>query len=653
MKQIIKLIFVLFCSISATFSQDGFSYKDYDWDKVEKSNDLTESELLKDQITIFEKKTNEFLLMNDNIVNCVLEHKIIRLNSDKGIENNNKFYVSNGGSLEVYLQKARAISPKGKVIELSATDVKVATDENGDPSYQYFAFEGIEKGSVIEYVHIMTFPVNYSGVEVKVQSYYDKKNVTYELICPSHLEFKIKSVNGLPEFKKDTTDDGKTRYAFNVEKIEGLVDESLGAYQAHLQKYYYQLFKNLITGKSNFYNYEDVTKSIYQNMFTPLTSKETKGINKIIKDSKLSDAKDLREKIFLLENYLKRTYVVFDVSFEGSFDITSILKTKMTNDDGLTRIMLNCLRLLDIDFELVLACNRYENKFIEDFQGYNFLKEYMIYIKELDGYFTASIVSKFGFPSSDLVYAKGLFIKEIKLNGLVSSIGEVKEIKGKGMDASVDEIITYAKLMEDNINVEIDIERRTSGYKAAYQSFLDVVSEKQKTEFKEEYLNYIDNETTPTEIVYENDSSIYYGYKPFIGKAKMKSGNFIEQAGDKLLFKVGMLIGPQSDLYNSKERKQEVENECLKKYIRTIKFEIPSNYEVKNLKDLIIDIQPAYNNNAMGFVSSYKIENNVLIITVNEWYNTIIVPVEHYKSYEDVVNAAANFNKIKLVLQKK
>ena len=54
----------------------------------------------------------------------------------------------------------------------------------------------------------------------------------------------------------------------------------------------------------------------------------------------------------------------------------------------------------------------------------------------------------------------------------------------------------------------------------------------------------------------------------------------------------------------------------------------------------------------MGFVSTYDVKDNTLIVTVKEWYGTIIIPVSEYKSYENVVNAAADFNKLVVVLQK-
>ena len=653
-KKILVALIVLTSCLSFSQSQEveKFYYDTYDWKKVPETVQLTVEELEKDEVTILEKKYTQFYFKNQSLVKCVLEHKIIRLNNDVAIENNNKYYVSNYGSTEVVLQKARVINPDGKIIELSVKDIQVALDENGNPDYQYFAFEGIQIGSVIEYLHVMLFDPEFSGTEVRVQSSDLKKNVEYEVIVPMHLEFKIKSINGLPDFVLDTLEKDYNRYFMHSPKIEGVEAESSSAYKANVQKFYYMLYKNTSTNKSNIYNYQDVTKNIHSNMYTPLTSKELKLIKNFIKLSKANLETTTLNKVIKLEDYLKSTIAIQEDGFQGSDFLPFIFKNKRTDEVGATKLMVNCLRFMNINFELVLTCDRFNDKFITDFQGYNFLKNYLIYINELDGYFEANLLTSFGYPSYEYIFTEGLFIKEIKIGELVSSVGAVKKIKGNIMDESSDDINAYAVIDEDKANVTIQLERVNSGYKAVYQSFIDYTSEEQRKEIKDEFLNYIDNEIKPENVVFENDSSKYYGVKPFIGRCTLKSPNFIEQAGDKMLFKIGMLIGPQANLYNSKERKLPVETEYLKVYNRTITLEIPTGYNVKNLSELVFNVSPEFDNKAVGFTSSYIVKDNKIIVTVKEWYNTVNVSVANYKEYENVINAAADFNKLVIVLQK-
>jgi len=73
---------------------------------------------------------------------------------------------------------------------------------------------------------------------------------------------------------------------------------------------------------------------------------------------------------------------------------------------------------------------------------------------------------------------------------------------------------------------------------------------------------------------------------------------------------------------------------------------------VKNPEDLVFNITPDTQNNSAGFVSSYELKGNQLVVTVFEYYNETSYPVSQYFIYENVMNAAADFNKVVLVMDK-
>jgi len=53
-----------------------------------------------------------------------------------------------------------------------------------------------------------------------------------------------------------------------------------------------------------------------------------------------------------------------------------------------------------------------------------------------------------------------------------------------------------------------------------------------------------------------------------------------------------------------------------------------------------------------AFISSYVQKGNELIVTNEEFYNVLEYPLEVFEKYREVINAAADFNKITLVLSK-
>ena len=128
----------------------------------------------------------------------------------------------------------------------------------------------------------------------------------------------------------------------------------------------------------------------------------------------------------------------------------------------------------------------------------------------------------------------------------------------------------------------------------------------------------------------------------------------LEKAGNKLLFKLGELIGNQVQMYQEKPRQLPAEMPFAHVEERKISFEIPQGYTIKNPEDINIDVQYKKDNVVtMGFVSSYKVVNNVLEVYVLETYHELKYPLKEFETFKKVINSSADFNKIVLVLEKK
>jgi hypothetical protein len=144
------------------------------------------------------------------------------------------------------------------------------------------------------------------------------------------------------------------------------------------------------------------------------------------------------------------------------------------------------------------------------------------------------------------------------------------------------------------------------------------------------------------------------GINNFVMNVDFKSNHFLETAGPRVLFKVGELIGPQVEMYREESRMTPIENDYNRGYERSIEVKIPAGYQVRNADDLNISV--VYKDGDKEpylFVSSYTLNGSVLKITVKEYYKEIYAPIERYEDYRKVINAAADFNKVTLVLEKK
>jgi len=651
MKPLLSALLFLLVAVNST--AQGF-YEDYNWEKVPKTYTVSDDELKEDEIIVFEKRSLELIAPeNKDYVQRMLVHTITLLNSDKAIEDNNKMYVANGPESTVIKQQARVIIPGGKIIELNEADIQESKDEEGRVEYRYFALDGIEKGCYIEYLHYIERSPNYTGAVMLMQSDVIKKDIELDIICPKSLEYQIYPINKMPEFQRDSTAYSVRRMFVHELNVPALEKEPWSAYDALLQKCYYKVNKNNDAKTSNFYNYTAVTKIIHGNMYKAPSKKTKKAMQKFIHQAGADEGDDLEARIRALENKIKSDINLIEFNIIGSFDIDFILSTKLTNSEGMTKLMLQLLREMGVKHELVITSDKTENPFLTEFEGYNFLEENLIYINDLDKYMSPNFISRLGFPPYSYTNTKGLFIKEVGINDMVTGVGKVKEIKGIKGDLSVDEINTKVTFENELTDCSIELERKATGYKSEYpQAFLDFVDEDRKKEVLDEFLLYIDKDAKLENVVYENDNSTATGVKPLIGKATFNGASFIEKAGDKTLLKAGLLIGPQAELYNQDKRILPVETAYTRQYKRNIVIEIPAGQAIKNPDVLVFNVQPDTLLNSAGFISSYEMKGSQLIVTIFEYYNQTNYSASDYYIYENVMNAAADFNKVVLIFEK-
>jgi len=144
--------------------------------------------------------------------------------------------------------------------------------------------------------------------------------------------------------------------------------------------------------------------------------------------------------------------------------------------------------------------------------------------------------------------------------------------------------------------------------------------------------------------------------QPLVLHTVTRSGELIEQAGNKLLLKIGMAIGPQVEMYQEKPRQEAVDMDFPHIEERKIDFVIPAGYSISNPNDL--KISEVYKDKesgelTMGFVSDYEVKGNILSVHIMEQYRRATYPLSQFLQFQKIINASADFNKIVLVLEKK
>jgi len=657
MNKLISLltIFVIIIA-SPIYAQDQTrEYKAYKWEEAPKLTN-TDLDTSNNSIVIFNKSFHEYVYEGDILYEYKTIHKRVKLITNVGIEKNNKVYIPLQDKDEVVMEKARVIKNDGSIRELKSDEIKEAYDQESGTKYHYFAFEGIEIGCEIEYLYcIKQFP-SLNGSVNTIQLSVPILSSETKYITPINLIFKFKSYNGCPDAVYDTTEKERNVWVIKKDSIPRLKEEESSALNANMMKYAMKLDRNTSNGKKDIYSYGPIASKIYDNIYNNLDSKDLKAINSVIKDMKLDETNE-EAKIRAVENYLKTNFIYHESDDPDKLLLPKIVSNKAYNDFGAVKLFANIFTKLDIETEIVLTCDRFENKFDKDFECYSYLDKYLIYFPKIKKYlYPADNFTRLGFPDNVYVNTYGLFIKGVSMGDYKTGLGKIKFIQGAKYDESMDMLNITANITQDFADTKLEIVREMKGYDASYyQPFFDFIKEADKLkEFSESIIKYIDKEGTIENLTFENKGGNFLGQKPLIAKADLKSDYFVEKAGNKYLFKAGMLIGPQMELYKKEERKLPLEFPYTHGYIRTIVFNIPDGYKISNLNQL--KIKETYirkdNDTTMAFISDYKLENNKVTVFISEYYKEYEYALSEFEEYRRVANASANFNKVVLVFEK-
>jgi len=651
-----KIISTLFLTLLTVFvfAQEPF-YKSYTWDENPIKDITTNSD---EEIICFKDKiVTEFIYDSENkLTEYFLIHKIYWLNSDDIIESYNKVYLPYSSQSKLVVNKARVISKDGKIIELDDSKILTAKDEETKREYKYYAFEGLEKGSFIEYYYVLNRSPDFDGKRLNFQTNHNKYNIDFELFAPKNLWFKFKSYNQLNEVIYDSTFTEKIRWNLHMDSLPLLENESQSPYDALVGYLVYNLYYNSTTKTYDISSYKNISQNMYDFYYASIESKSAKNINKIIGELKLKNEKDETNKIRKIEDFIKENYHVVNGGGPEFRELSFVLDKKIGSNQGIMRLYIAIFEALEIQHEIVITCDRSDNKFDKDFESYNFLDEYLLYFPKIKKYISPfEITSRLGFPEPLLTNNYGLFIKQIQMGEFKTGVGKIKFIEPVSHTETYSKIFTTVTFDKDDLTkTTLDMVLETGGYYSMnYQTIIHLLKEQDKEDLINEQIKFISQEMTIVSKKLENDNPKSFGYKPYKITAQVTSEDFVEKAGDKYLFKVGELIGPQQEMYQDNDRKLVLENDFKRSYHRELTVSIPDGYTITNLEK--INIQNVYKEDGeifFEFHSHYKMDGNTLTIICDEYYTVVEIPSTIFEEYRKVINSAADFNKLTLVLAK-
>lgn len=655
MKQIILSIFMLLSLNVFAQKVKGKMHK-MNWDTYPSLHHVNED--YKDESVVFiqDYRYINYKKKSQDYVQYKTVHKVIRVNDEIGVKATNQISIPLRRTDVLYRLQVRTLSPSGKVTTLKSSSIKWIKSDEGH-NYGKFAVEGLEVGGEVEYIYTIQSGMQSYGREY-FQSQAPIQSAKFKLYLPVDINFLSKSYNGLSGVKikayKARENSYLRRQLLVVEdsNIAPFTKEGLSNFRSKLKRVDYKIKGSVQV--ENYLTWETISKRTLANL------QQGNGDMKVMKFFKDLDLENmpLEERIAAIESKIKSEINIEPRGGDEYSNIWFVVKNKLANYNGLIKLYMKSFISYGINLDVVMASNRFNGEIDSNFPHGMDLDFPIFYFKEIDKYITPhNLEARLGYPSPEFAGSNALFIELRSLKDYRNFSFDYAECSIKPlptMDMEMTKNSTTATVQIKNEEAYIDYVYSTTGYRAANDRM-----------YMKNYLTQDDNLEKGIirgleDIVVESHEFINDDIKhsldsqtPFKLKAQLRSQSLIESLGDDMLVKVGMLIGTQSKLYNEENRANDVILRYKKFYEHHIKVLIPDGYICSNLDEFKKDISILDGDNeSLFFHLNYTLTDNILDISVKEGYNTLEVKTENYQDYRKVVNSAADFNALNVVLEK-
>lgn len=647
-----NLIIALVISALPIFSTLGQNYETgFVWAENPAYSEIIEEYESENVIGIFLHEKYEYYYdsQGDLLLNHA-EHRRFRLNNDDAVNSFNKISVSLASTLEVTELKARVIKPNGQLIEFDQNNIKEIIDDESGRNYKIFAIDGIETGDEIEYL----ITKKMSGINFRRVFYqfdYPLQLATFELISPPNLLYATKGYNGFPDAVAEVIEDERNRLFSTLENVPLLKDMEYSYFNPRRARIEFTLEYNHARGRTRLLTWNDAAQRIYEMMYEDV---DPKIINKWLETIKLTDGTNL-SKVSRIEDYIKNNIYIQEYSIPEFNDLEFILSNQVSGEQGIVRLYVNLFKVLGINHEIVLTSDRTNIPFDPDFESWNYLDKYLIYIPDGDVYIDpVDDFYRVGCIDGEYTDTYGLFIKLLSIGTFESATGNIKYIEPTPYRANYDNMHIEIILDVDKAEARIINVR---GFKGLGGGSLHEIYKVVDLEYKQDFLRDIMEPVASNPVydslkVMEKSDVDFLKDAEFLIHSDFSSSSFLQIAGNRLLLNIGETIGPQNELYFEEDREIGGDSGFNRWFYRRIIFEIPPGYRIVNPDAANINVvQKSDEKVVFGFISTHYFSDNQFIVEIDEYYKQIQVEPEQFEGFRNVINAAADFNKVVLVLE--
>lgn len=650
-------ISVLFLAIFISHSSKGniifpFEYKNYTWQNQRELLTLTAEESLQAVMILKDMRIIEYFYDDSHELKAIeTVHKIIRVNTIDAVSMFNKVFIPTDNTLNIIALKARFISATGKITELNYQNIKDLENVNNE-TYKIFAIEGVEIGGEIEYYYSLEQKPRLFGREL-FQTNLPTKNMEFEIITPKNIIFEAKSYNAISSITAHQKYENKNAMAVFMAHIPAINKLSYETNHAGRVDFKLSCYAENPTRKIFTWNSaaQFIAESVYLFQKLPKNQLQTAKtvLQSIVKPNPKSNIKTKmtdEQKIIAIENYIKENIrIAEDCNHD---DISAILETKYANKLGVIRLFALFFDLAAIPHQVVLTSDKTKAKFDKDFENWIFLEHYLFYFPEKQTYLAPNHLScRYSLVPPYLTMQDGLFIDySFQVASTV-----IQEIPAATASATVDESEFILSFDNETYQMKGTCRKHFSGYYATSLAYAyETTENKQVLSERIFRISIADVALADTKITtYPIDLNKIANKTMFLDiETSLLSTSLVEQAGDKLLFRIGDLLAQDFNEVNLDN--EIIEQDFNKTFKRKVTLIIPQGYVVRNLENLKYITNT--DKNTAWFIAEYELQGNQIKLTMEGGSNQIYYANEQKEVLKQVIKSIKNFEQTVLVFQK-
>ena len=630
-----------------------------DWDPKPQMHPIPPKYFNEHAVMIFDNETRDYKFEGSDITLYSTRHMLIKVLDRRGIESFNQIPVPfTMNESRVDSIKARTILPDGTTRDLKYEMLY------GNSHTFFFALDGVEKNAEIEIMVKYKALSSFFG-SINFQHTIPVLHTFFELNYPKEMTFNTKGYHGFPSGSEEMVA-GHKQVKIYMPNIPALEQQPQSFYDLYLMRLDYALDHYTTRGgyqNADAYTWDKLAQNLYRDYYN-FKKADTIAVGKFLTALGIRGGETDLEKIKMIEGGIKSTIVQYDMLLGKDVNnVDTIINKKSATAYGINRLFCACFRVANINHELGKVSNREEHLLDPKFVNWGPLEYTIFYFPRYNTYLSPN-QPYLRYP--EIAYGrinnKGVFCKTNPESGynvgsdVVAPEAIIRWIPAPAANYTKMDMTAGITFNED-FEPEAEVTYAYTGYSAAdLRTDLAAASGENKKKIIEKQIVIADK---PEKIVRYNTvneafNSVYKG-KPLEIKATVRVPQLMDKAGNKYMFRIGDVIGSQMNMYDTHhERVLPVDIEYPHTQTRTITLDLPAGCKVLNPQALRIHAEQGDPNNGVVsayFNSDYTITGNKLTVTITEEYKRLHYTVYEYAAYRKVVNAAADFNKVSLVLE--